>query len=387
MPPAILRSRISEGSPVPAGRHLGRAGRQFRPVLGQRHQGRAVPVRRQRHAPNSSASSCPEYTDEVWHGYLPDARPGTHLRLSRARAVRAARPAIASIPTSCCSTPTPRRMSASCDWDHATVRLHDRRRGRRPDASIERDSAPFMPKCRVIDPAFTWGRERPPARAVGPHHRLRNACARLHQAAPAVPENLRGTFAGLGRKEVVDYIRSLGVTSVELLPIHTFVNDSYLLDKGLTNYWGYNTIGFFAPDPRYSAVPDFVFAEFKEMVARLHDAGLEVILDVVYNHTAEGNERGPTLSFKGIDNASLLPAAARPAALLHQRHRHRQHAEPEPSARAADGHRQPALLGDRDARRRLPLRPRHHPGPRDRRLRRGGWLPATAAGRIRCCRR
>ena len=127
---------------------------------------------------------------------------------------------------------------------------------------------------------------------------------------PAVPEHLRGTFAGLGGKEVVDYIRSLGVTSVELLPIHTFVNDRHLLEKGLTNYWGYNTIGFFAPDPRYSAVPPSCSHEFKEMVARLHDAGLEVILDVVYNHTAEGNERGPTLSFRGIDNASyyrLLP--------------------------------------------------------------------------------
>ena len=125
---------------------------------------------------------------------------------------------------------------------------------------------------------------------------------------PAVPEELRGTFAGLAAKEVVDYIRSLGVTSVELLPVHTFVNDSHLLEKGLTNYWGYNTIGFFAPDPRYAARN--AVTEFKEMVARLHDAGLEVILDVVYNHTAEGNERGPTLSFKGIDNASyyrLLP--------------------------------------------------------------------------------
>ena len=103
--------------------------------------------------------------------------------------------------------------------------------------------------------------------------------------------------------------KSLGVTSVELLPIHTFINDDYLLDKGLTNYWGYNTIGFFAPDPRYARVPAFAFAEFKEMVARLHDAGLEVILDVVYNHTAEGNERGATLSFKGIDNASYYRLA------------------------------------------------------------------------------
>jgi isoamylase len=123
-----------------------------------------------------------------------------------------------------------------------------------------------------------------------------------------VPQELRGSFAGLATDAVVDYVRALGVTAVELLPVHAFIDDRLLLDKGLRNYWGYNTIGFFAPHPRYSATGST--REFKEMVARLHDAGLEVILDVVYNHTAEGNERGPTLSFRGIDNASyyrLLP--------------------------------------------------------------------------------
>jgi isoamylase len=127
---------------------------------------------------------------------------------------------------------------------------------------------------------------------------------------PAVPEAFRGSFAGLAVPEVVSYIRSLGVTSVELLPIQGFVNDSMLLDKGLKNYWGYNSIAFFAPDPRYFADPMRAVQEFKEMVACFHDAGLEVILDVVYNHTAEGNERGATLCFKGIDNASyyrLIP--------------------------------------------------------------------------------
>ena len=129
-------------------------------------------------------------------------------------------------------------------------------------------------------------------------------CAASPSCIPAVPEELRGTFAGLARQGGGRlHPQSLGVTSVELLPIHTFINDSHLLDKGLTNYWGYNTIGFFAPDPRYAA-SRLDLREFKEMVAHLHDAGLEVILDVVYNHTAEGNERGPTLSFKGIDNAS-----------------------------------------------------------------------------------
>ena len=124
---------------------------------------------------------------------------------------------------------------------------------------------------------------------------------------------------------MLDYISRMGITAVELLPIHTFVNDSYLSDKGLTNYWGYNTIGFFAPTRRYAYVPDFAFSEFKEMVARFHAAGIEVILDVVYNHTAEGNELGPTLSFKGIDNASYYRLLPDQNALLYQRHRHRQH--------------------------------------------------------------
>src|SRR5437868_4270402 len=127
---------------------------------------------------------------------------------------------------------------------------------------------------------------------------------------PGVPEGERGTFAGLAHKDVVGYIKSLGVTSVELLPVHTFINDSFLLERKLTNYWGYNSIGFFAPDPRYASNPAKSLQEFKEMVARFHDAGLEVVIDVVYNHTAEGNEKGPTLSFRGIDNASyyrLIP--------------------------------------------------------------------------------
>ena len=129
-----------------------------------------------------------------------------------------------------------------------------------------------------------------------------------------MPERHRGTFAGLATPQVIEYIKSLGVTSVELLPIHMFINDSHLLERGLTNYWGYNSIGFFAADPRYFADPMRGVQEFKEMVARFHDAGLEVILDVVYNHTAEGNERGPTLSFNGIDNLSyyrLMPEQKR----------------------------------------------------------------------------
>src|SRR6185436_13997095 len=168
-----------------------------------------------------------------------------------------------------------------------------------------------VPKSVVVDPDFDWKREKvwkpvPWDRAIVYETHVKGY-TKLH---PKVPEGKRGTYAGLAYKDVIAYIKSLGVTTVELLPVHTFVNDSFLLDKKLTNYWGYNSIGFFAPDPRYSADPATCLQEFKEMVARFHDAGLEVVIDVVYNHTAEGNERGPTLSFKGIDNASyyrLIP--------------------------------------------------------------------------------
>ena len=161
-----------------------------------------------------------------------------------------------------------------------------------------------MVKGRVIDPAFTWGDDRPPRtpweRTIIYETHVRGY-TKLH---PSVPEPLRGTFRGLTDPAILRHIRNLGVTAIELLPIHFFLDDSNLLEKGMVNYWGYNSLGFFTPARRYASVPDFAFSEFKEMVTRVHEAGLEVILDVVYNHTAEGNERGATLSFKGIDNAS-----------------------------------------------------------------------------------
>jgi isoamylase len=175
----------------------------------------------------------------------------------------------------------------------------------------ERDSAPFVPKSVVVDPSFDWKpntvRSTIPWQETIIYELHVRGYTKLH---PALPEHERGTFAGLACKEVLEYIHSLGVTSIELMPIYTFVNERPLLDRGLTNYWGYNTLGFFATDPRYAADPKNSLREFKEMVASYHDAGIEVILDVVYNRTAEGNELGPTLSFKGIDNASyyrLMP--------------------------------------------------------------------------------
>jgi isoamylase len=248
----------------------------------------------------------PEFTDEVWHGYLPDARPGT-VYAYRVHGAYEPPAGHRFNPNKLLLDPYAKAHVGQLRWGPEVfgyvLGAEDE------DLSFDdRDSAAYVPKCRVIDPAFTWGRDQPPRvpweRTIIYEMHPRGY-TKLH---PAVPSRLRGTFAGLAVKDVVDYVRSLGVTTVELLPVQTFINDSILLERGLTNYWGYNTIGFFATDPRYSASNST--GEFKAMVAHLHDAGLEVILDVVYNHTAEGNELGPTLSFRGIDNASyyrLLP--------------------------------------------------------------------------------
>ena len=249
----------------------------------------------------------PEYTDEVWHGFLPDARPGTVYGY-RVHGPYAPEEGHRFNPNKLLIDPYAKALVGHLKWG---PELFGYQMESMDDLTYdERDSAPFMPKCRVIDPAFTWGDDRPP-QIPWEHTVLYEAHVRgMTMRHPAVPEELRGTFRGLTAPEVIQHIKSIGVTAVELLPVHMFVDDSQLLEKDLVNYWGYNTISFFAPARRYASVPDFAFSEFKEMVARLHHASLEVILDVVYNHTAEGNERGPTLSFKGIDNASyyrLLP--------------------------------------------------------------------------------
>jgi isoamylase len=242
----------------------------------------------------------PEFTDEVWHGYLREARPGTVYGY-RVHGPFEPEAGHRFNPNKLLLDPYAKALVGELTWDPAVFGYTIGAEG--DDLTFdERDSAAFMPKCRVIDPAFTWGRELSPRvpweRTIIYETHVRGFTKRH----PAVPPEFQGTFAGMTTLDVVDHIRDLGVTSVELLPVHAFINDSLLLGKGLTNYWGYNTIGFFAPDERYSAT--HAINEFKEMVAHLHDAGLEVILDVVYNHTAEGNERGPTLSFRGIDNAS-----------------------------------------------------------------------------------
>ena len=251
----------------------------------------------------------PEYTDEIWHGYVPDIGPGT-LYGYRVYGPYAPEEGHRFNPNKLLLDPYACAHFGELKCDPAlfgyTVGSEQ------GDLSFdERDSAPFMPKCIVVDPAFEWVEKTT-------RHQVawdRTIVYEMHvrgftKMHPAVPEKERGTFAGLSQPKVIEYVKSLGVTSIELLPIQNFVVDQHLVDKGLTNYWGYNSIGFFAPHPGYAADQRHSMREFKEMVARFHDAGLEVILDVVYNHTAEGSELGPTLSFRGIDNVSyyrLLP--------------------------------------------------------------------------------
>ncbi|MBD1554006.1 glycogen debranching protein GlgX [Pseudomonas typographi] len=248
----------------------------------------------------------PEYTDEIFHGYLPDAHPGmvygyrVHGPYDPLNGHRFNHNKLLIDPYA-------KQLVGELKWSEAlfgyTIGHAD------DDLSFdERDSAPFVPKSKIIDPAFTWGRDQqlqtPWDKTI-----IYEAHARgMTMRHPAVPEAVKGTFAGLVHPAVVAHLKQLGISAIELLPVHAFVNDQHLLEKNLGNYWGYNSIAFFAPHARYLASGKI--AEFKEMVARLHHAGLEVILDVVYNHTAEGNERGPTLSMRGIDNASyyrLMP--------------------------------------------------------------------------------
>ena len=251
-----------------------------------------------------------ERTDEIWHCYLPEARPGL-LYGYRVHGPYRPEQGQRFNPNKLLIEPYAKRLEGTLLWSDA----HFGYRLRHPKADLsfdKRDSAAGTPKSRVIDSAFTWGDDRPP-RVPWHDTVIYEAHVRgLTMRHPEVPPQLRGTYAGLATAPVIEHLLRLGITTLELMPVHAFVDDRTLLDKGLRNYWGYNTIGFFAPERRYSASGQI--SEFKTMVKALHSAGIEVILDVVYNHTAEGNELGPTLSLRGIDNAAyyrLSPENAR----------------------------------------------------------------------------
>jgi glycogen operon protein len=241
-----------------------------------------------------------EQTDLVWHCYLPDIRPGQRYGY-RVHGPYQPEHGHRFNPSKLLIDPYAKRIDGGIDWSD---RLFGYRVGADEDSEPDdHDSAAHVPKSVVVNQAFVWGGDRqlriPWERTLVYEIHVKG----FTQQHPDIPPELRGTYAGLGSFAAIDYLQELGVSAVELLPVHHHVNDRRLVEMGLTNYWGYNTIGFFAPDSRYSATGEPV-SEFKTMVKRLHDAGIEVILDVVYNHTGEGNHLGPTLSFRGIDNAA-----------------------------------------------------------------------------------
>jgi len=241
-----------------------------------------------------------ERTDGVWHCYLPEARPGLAYGYY-VRGPYKPEEGHRFNHHKLLIDPYARDFIGRLRWNDA---LYGYTPGhRKEDLSFDRrDSAAFMPKCRVLEPAFSWGDDRRPdipwTDMVIYELHVRGFTMRH----PQLPESWRGTYAALASAPVIGYLKRLGVTTLELMPVHASLSERFLVDKGLTNYWGYNTLGFFAPEPRYSASEKV--KEFKTMVKTLHSAGIEVILDVVYNHTCEGNQLGATLSMRGIDNAS-----------------------------------------------------------------------------------
>jgi len=251
----------------------------------------------------------PEFTHEVWHGYFPDLRPG-QLYGYRVHGPYDPKAGMRFNPNKLLLDPYVKSLRGDIHWHDA---LFGYRIGaRNEDLSFDRrDSARRMPKCEVIDPAVTWGDDHPPkhpwSQTIIYEAHVKGMTARH----PELPRHLKGTFAGLADPSVVDHLVKLGVTAIELMPVQSFFDEKHLIDRDLGNYWGYNTIGFFAPAGRYIS-PTGNLHEFKVMVHRLHTAGIEVIMDVVYNHTGEGNQLGPTLSFRGIDNANYYYLADDP---------------------------------------------------------------------------
>ena len=244
--------------------------------------------------------SIPERTEDVWHCYLNDVVPG-QVYGYRVYGPYEPERGFRFNPNKLLVDPYAKRLTGRLVWSDAHFGY--RAGSPRADLSFDRrDNSRGMPKAVVLDEAFTWGEERRPLIAWEDTIIYEAHVKGLTQQRDDVPAAWRGTFRGLTAPSVIQHLKQLGVTTLELLPIHAFVDERQLIERGLGNYWGYNTLCFFAPEPRYGA--DGPLDAFRSTVSRLHDAGFEIVLDVVYNHTAEGNHLGPTLSFRGIDNAS-----------------------------------------------------------------------------------
>ena len=292
--------RIETGAPVPLGARWDGSGTNFA-LFSANAEKVELCLFESSGRRETDRIALPEFTHDIWHGYFPEVRPG-QLYGYRVHGPYEPDAGHRFNPNKLLVDPYARALSGELRW-------HDSMFGYRLGSSREdmsfdrRDSGPAMPKCVVVDEAATWGnhvRPRVPWDKTVVYEAHVKGMTAMH---PDVPPPRRGTFAGLAEPKVIEHLVKLGVTTVELMPVHYFLDDRFLLAKGLKNYWGYNTLGFFAPATRY-ITPGGKHHEFKYMVRRLHEAGIEVILDVVYNHTAEGNQLGPTLSFRGIDNQS-----------------------------------------------------------------------------------
>jgi glycogen operon protein len=302
--------RVWPGAPQPLGAHWDGEGVNFA-LFSAHARGVELCLFDRPDAKEASATiAFDERANDVWHAYLPDVRPG-QLYGYRVYGPYAPERGHRFNPHKLLLDPYAKALSGPVRWSDANFGY----RVGHPRADLtfdRRNDAAGMPKCVVVDTAFTWGDDRHPRTPWNASVLYELHLRGYTMRHPEVPGPSRGTFAGLGSPAVIRYLRDLGVTAVELLPVQAFLDDRHLLERGLRNYWGYNTLGFFAPDPRYLATGSL--AEFKTCVHHLHDAGIEVILDVVYNHTAEGSELGPTLCFRGIDNAAyyrLVPGAPR----------------------------------------------------------------------------
>ncbi|MBB4914471.1 glycogen debranching protein GlgX [Streptosporangium saharense] len=287
---------IWPGDPYPLGATYDGAGTNFALFTEAAERVELCLFDEKNHETRVTFTECEGY---VWHGYLPGIGPGqrygyrVHGPYDPARGVRCN-------PAKLLLDPYAKAVEGDVRWDEAVYgyRFGD------PDTRNDDDSAPFVPRSVVINPFFGWGHDRPPAT---PYHDTVIYEAHVKGLTvnhPKIPERIRGTYAAIGHPEIIDHLTSLGVTAIELMPVHQFVTDHVLTERDLTNYWGYNSIGFFAPHNAYSSTGQRgeQVLEFKAMVKALHEANIEVILDVVYNHTAEGNHLGPTLSMRGIDN-------------------------------------------------------------------------------------
>ncbi|QZT56874.1 MULTISPECIES: glycogen debranching protein GlgX [Mycolicibacterium] len=243
----------------------------------------------------------PEVDGFVWHGFIPNIEPGQRYGY---RVYGPYDPAagMRCNPNKLLLDPYSKAIDGNFDWNQSLFGYNFGD----PDSRNDDDSADSMPKSVVINPFFDWGVDRPPNHEYADTVIYEAHVKGLTQTHPDIPEQIRGTYAAVAHPAIIEHLTSLGVNAIELMPVHHFANDSTLIDKGLSNYWGYNTIGFLAPDAKYSSNPNpgGQVQEFKAMVRALHEANIEVILDVVYNHTAEGNHLGPTLSMRGIDNAA-----------------------------------------------------------------------------------